>query len=792
MMVRPRRFRWTWFAAALAAIGCLLAFFVYRARTPHAPQPAPPAAALAGGIRIPVLPPVGGPRFARANVVVITIDTLRRDHLAPYGAKFDTAAASRLAREGVVFERAVSQVPLTLPSHASIFTGLYPPHHTVRDNGGFVLGKQSATLSEAFLAAGYRTAAFVSSYVLHSSWGIGQGHETYDDFFDYAGLENRALTDVERPAAPVVDAAVAWLRQPRRAGRPFYLWVHLYDPHRPYEPPEEYRRKAPTPYAGEVMYADSQVARLLDTLDTLGLRRNTVVVYLSDHGESLGEHGEPTHGIFLYGATLDVPLIIAPPPGGALGAPGVALAGRRVRGLARLVDVTPTVLDLTQLPVPSGLDGTSLLPMVLREAASAGPWPPVDTADALAGPVSYGETYYPRFHYNWSELATVETPRWKYVRAPRPELYDLQKDPKELHDVTAEHREVAATLARHLDSMNLAQANDAPTPAKLDPDALARLQALGYVGGGDAPTARSTGPRPDPKDGLPLLQELLQAQTERDEGKLDEAVKRLETLAHKDPQNPAVFITLSSVYDRRKDQEGAIRAAKRAVALDPQSAVAVLNLAFAFHTAGRRDEAATGFERVLSLDPENIKALLLLGEIHQARGDREKAFEFFQRAVAAAPRLARARISLGAVALELNRQSIAEESLKQAVALGGSQPDLHFNLGVMAEERGQRATAIREYRAEVAAYPDSIGAWVNLGLLERQAGRVDAALTAFERAASAKPDAFQGPYLLAETLATLGRRQEAARWAQEARRRSPSEPRVQELLQRIDPATTGR
>jgi choline-sulfatase len=782
-MARFRTSPLIWIVGALALAACLAAAWAYRGRRMQPPSAPQSAAPLPGGVRIPDVPQVEGPRFSGANVVVISIDTLRRDHLAPYGAAFETATASRLAREGVVFEHAVSQVPLTLPSHSSLFTGMYPAHHGVRDNGGFVLGKESTTLAERFAAAGYRTAGFVSAYVLHSSWGIGQGHQTYDDFFDYAGLENRSLTEVERPAAPVVDAALSWLRQPRRGEGPFYLWVHIFDPHLPYEPPEEYRRKAPTPYAGEVMYADAQVGRLLDALDTMGVRRNTIVVYLSDHGESLGEHGEPTHGIFLYGATLDVPLIIAPPSGGSLGSPAVALAGRRVRGLARLVDVMPTVLDLAGLPVPSGLDGVSLLGMVARDGSPSGAPPPADPTNALAGPVSYAETYYPRFHYNWSELVTLETERWKYVRAPRPELYDVRADPRELRDVTAEHPEIAATLARHLASMNLERAGSEPTPSKLDPEALARLQALGYVGSADSPRARRTGPRPDPKDGLPLLQELLQAQTDRDAGRLDEALRRLEALTQKDPQNPAVYVTLSSVHDRRRDYESAIRAAKRAVALDSQSAVAVINLAFAFHAAGRPDEAAAGFERVLSLDPENLKALLVLGEIHQARGDREKAFALYQRAVAAAPRLARARISLGSVALELKKLDVAEDALKQAVALGGKQPDLHFNLGVLAEERGQRAVAMREYRAEVAEYPDSIGAWVNLGLLERQAGRVAPAIAAFEGAARAKADAFEGPYLLAETLAALGRRVEAERWALEARRRSPNEPRVQQLLE---------
>ena len=682
----------------------------------------------------------------------------------------------------MLFEHAVSQVPLTLPSHTTLFTGLYPPHHAVRDNGGFMVSKETTTLAERLRDAGYRTAGFVSAYVLHSRWGIAQGFETYDDLFDYAGIETRSLVDVERPAAPVVDAAVDWLRQPARGSRPFYLWVHLYDPHFPYEPPEEFRRRAPTPYAGEVMYTDSQVARLLEALDALGVRKNTLVVYVSDHGESLGEHGEPTHGIFLYGASLDVPMIIAPPPGAVVGSPAVPLAGRRVRGLARLVDVTPTVLDLLGLPVPPGLDGVSLLPAVAHETSTP---PAADTADALAGPVAYAETYYPRFHYNWSELVAVETGRWKFVSAPRPELYDLRQDPKELHDVSAEHPAIAATLARHLESMHLRSEVEAPTPSTLSADERARLQALGYVSGAESGSARRTGPRPDPKDGLPLLQELLQAQTDRDAGRLDEALRRLDVLVQKDPENPSVFVTLSTVYDRKKDSDGAIRAAKRAVALDPESSTAVLDLAFAFLTAGRADEAATGFERVLTLDPENVKALLNLGEIAHAKGDAAKALGLYQRAVAAAPKLARARISVGIVALELNRTALAEESLRQAVVLGGRQPDLHFNLGVLAEQRGQRAVAAREYRAEVEAHPDSLGAWVNLGLLERQAGRADAALAAFERAASARPDALEGPYLMAETLAGLGRRQDASRWAQEALRRSPSDPRVQQLARTL-------
>jgi arylsulfatase A-like enzyme/Tfp pilus assembly protein PilF len=741
---------------------------------------------------------VQGPRFANANVIVISIDTLRRDHLAPYGATFETAAASRLAREGVLFERAVSQVPLTLPSHSSLFTGLLPPSHAVRDNGGFVLSPGSTTLAERFREHGYRTAAFVSSYVLHSRWGLAQGHETYDDSFDYSGLERRNLSDLERPAGQVVDHALAWLREPRRDARPFYLWVHLFDPHEPYAPPDKYHRRAPTAYAGEVMYADSQVERLLEALDAGGLRRDTLIAYLSDHGESLGEHGESTHGIFLYGATLNVPLILAPPSGAEIDSPALSLAGRRVRGLARLVDVAPTLLDLAGLPVPTGLDGTSLLPMVAHEAAPAASTPLGSAAgpkgivegpsEALAGPVSYAETYYPRFHYGWSELFGVETGDWKLVRAPRPELYDLRADPGEKTDVSHRYPRIAATLSAHLDAMDLLNDGDEPKPEKIDPEALERLQALGYVGGNEATeqaAAGRKGPLPDPKDQLPLLQELLQAQALREAGRLEEAGERLGRLARKDPDNLSVQLALASVHFLRKDTTAAIAAGRRAVEIDPESAIAVLDLAFAYQASGRVEDAASGFERALELDPENIKALVNLGEIHYARGELHEAFDYYQRAASVAPGLPVVQVNRGNIALQMHRLDVAEAALREAVALGAEPPGLRFNLGVIAEQRGRPAAAAREYRAEVAAHPEAFKAWANLGLLERQAGRADAALAAFERAAGAKADEMAGPYLMAETLATQGRRKEAERWAEEALRRSPGEPRVLRLLQRI-------
>jgi choline-sulfatase len=780
-----------WIAAVIGAAACLALVWEFYGRRPPEQHAHQPTAGRAAEIRQPVYAPVSAPRFDRANVIVISVDTLRRDHLAPYGAAFATSAASRLAREGVVFEHAVSQVPLTLPSHASLFTGLYPPHHAIRDNG-FVLQPSATTLAERFLASGYATAGFVSSYVLHSRWGIGQGHQVYDDTFDYRGLEHRSLVDVERPAEPVVDAALAWLKQPTRRARPFYLWIHLYDPHEPYAPPEAFKRAAPSAYAGEVIYADHEVNRVLDALDALNLRRDTVIVYLADHGEALGDHGEPSHGVFLYGETLDVPLILAPPARKSVAPLTEALTGRRLQGLSRLVDVMPTLLDLTGQPIPSGLDGVSLVPMIVHERSDGVPSTndaATETSDApatIVGPVAYAETYFPRFHYGWSELFSIGTTRWKFVRAPRPELYDLTRDPKETRDVSAQFPGIAAALRAQLDALIPASGFASPAAPQLDPEAAERLRSLGYISGNESAAQRRTGPRPDPKDKMPFLQALLRAQSLGNAGQLEQAAQQLESLARREADNPAVHLALSSVYLRRGYAQSAVATARRAVALDPESPVGILNLAFAYQAAGQIDEAAMGFQRVLSLDPGNVKALVGMAEIQYRRGMRDEAFGYYRRAAAAAPTFASIQTGLGILALELNRPGVANEALKRAVALGDTREGLHFNLGVLAEQRGDTALAAREYRAEVAAYEHAYEAWVNLGLLERQRGHLDAAIAAFERAAAAKTDAYVGPYLLAETFSRAGRIADARRWGEEALRRGPNEPRVKQLVQRLE------
>jgi arylsulfatase A-like enzyme len=400
------------------------------------------------------------------GVVLVTLDTTRADRLSPYGfMDLPMPALDRLAREGVVFDRAQSVAPLTLPAHSSLFTGLYPPAHGVRDNLSDPLGQDQVTLAEVLAERGFRTAAFVGSAVLLPDRGLNQGFDVYSP--GRLGESDSPLRG-QRRADAVVDETIAWLQGVGES--PFFLWTHLYDAHRPYDPPPPFHTMA-DPYVGEIGFADSQLGRLLDEIDRLGMARRTIVVVVGDHGESLGERGERDHGIFVYENVLRVPLIMRVP----------GLAPHRVAALVRIVDVMPTILGAL------GLDGV----------AADG----VDLADLLTGRrrdlaiEAYAESVYPR-RLGWSPLRVWRDGRYKVIDAPRPELFDLERDPFEQHDIHDREPALARAMIARARAVSgrsmLAGTRDVPS------DIIERLGALGYVAG----PARSVSERelPDPKD----------------------------------------------------------------------------------------------------------------------------------------------------------------------------------------------------------------------------------------------------------------------------------------------------
>jgi arylsulfatase A-like enzyme len=569
---------------------------------------------------------------ARPNVVLISIDTLRADRLGCYGAAdAETPAIDGLARQGVTFRRAYSPLPLTLPAHATLLTGLEPPAHGLVDNGLTAVALGAPTLAERLQAAGYDTVAFVAAFVLNRVFGLDRGFLVYDDG-PPAETELRGLFHGVADARERVDAALAWLARPRQ--RPFFLFLHLYDVHAPHVVPGPFaRRFASRPYDGEVAYVDSQVRRLLDILEARGLAGTTLVVLTSDHGESLGDHGEATHGIFVYDATLHVPLILR--------WPGSIAPGRVIEDPVGLADVTPTVLDLLGLP-PS-------VPSQGRAVLRSGP---------PAQRLLWAQSDYPARHYGWARLRSVRQGGWKYIDAPRPELYDLTRDPAEATDLAARQPATAARLAAALASLEaeLRRAGPASGPKGPDDEARSRLAALGYATG--EPRA---GPALDPKDGIARLRGLDDAAPALERGgpELAHAEQRFRELAgefplqghfplglgrtleslgrfteaetayraaarHEDVRVPALA-RLVALAARRGDAAAEIAASRRLVETAPRHAASRLLLAEALARAGRETEAEAAYRESLQLDPSPVSARSSWCRFLMARGRQAEA-----------------------------------------------------------------------------------------------------------------------------------------------------------------------
>ena len=382
-----------------------------------------------------------------SGLIIITLDTTRADRLPAYGfGGVATPAIDRLAARGVVFDEAVSVAPLTLTAHTSLFTGLYPPNHGVRDNADRALDPAHATLARILHDRGFQTAAFVGSVVLSADRGLSRGFDVYDD-----GREH-GVPPPRRTGSEVVDSARAWID--RLDDKPFFLWVHLYDVHAPQALPVEFRRAYGDRYEGGIAYIDEQIGRLLDALGRRHRLANTVIVVAGDHGESLGEHGEKEHGIFLYESTLHVPLVLCAPD----------VAATRVAGVTSLVDIFPTVLRLLGVAVPTPRDGVSLVP-----ALTGGPLP----ERAI-----YAESMYAG-HFGWEHLRMIRHGSFKFIDASKPELYDLDRDPNESHNSADEQIATAVAFQRELMSMDVSTHGDA---ARLPPERRQALEATGYVG----------------------------------------------------------------------------------------------------------------------------------------------------------------------------------------------------------------------------------------------------------------------------------------------------------------------
>jgi arylsulfatase A-like enzyme/Tfp pilus assembly protein PilF len=678
--------------------------------------------------------------IAKQNVLLITIDTLRADALGSYGGPASTPALDRLASEGVRFDFAHAHAVVTLPSHASILTGRYPFEHGLRDNSGYRLPAGFRTAATVLKQGGYATAAFVAGFPLHSRFGLNQGFDVYDDRFG----DTRAPADFdmpERPASAVVPLARAWIaEQSGGTGRtggmggtaspqprvpspdgPWFVWLHLFDPHTPYRPPPPFDATyANRPYYGEVAAVDAALAPLLD--DLRSSPRPTLVIVTADHGEALGDHGEQSHGLFAYESTLRVPLIVAevnPPDGPGFGAREGGPRDSRHAGpagevsvvAARHVDILPTILDAVGQPLPSELPGRSLLPAAERAARTPRP----SYFEAMSGMLNRG----------WAPLSGIVLDREKFIDLPIPERYDLATDPAEATNLAgrtpAQDRTLAASLA----------AFKAPAPGQRmveSPDAAARLRSLGYLSGSAPAKSRYT-TEDDPKHLVELDRTIHDAVAAFGAGRSADAVRLYQGVIERRPDMAIAYRHLAFVEARRGNMAAAIEVLQQAIAkgvtdirliaqlgetlvdagrlaqgiqlleplvrqpnVDPQ----VLNaLGIAYATARRHDDARRVFERVLTVDPGSPVPLENLGMLAVERGDLTTARTRFEEAIAVDPRSSRAYAGVGLVALRQGSRAAAIEAWTRAVQLEPRNFDALYNLAV---------TLAREDRAAARPY----------------------------------------------------------------------------------------
>ena len=700
----------------------------------------------------------------RPNVLLVTIDTLRADRLGCYGyAGAATHVLDGLAARGARFATAVAHVPLTTPSHASILTGLTPLRHGVRDNGDFVLPDRIPTLAEAFHDAGYRTAAFVSGFPLDRRFGLARGFDVYDDRLPHGGDRRRAAY-VERPADQTTAAARAWVEA--GPSPPWFLWVHYFDPHAPYEPPPALAPGfAGHPYDGEIAFVDEQLGVLLGYLETKGLMPGTVVLVTADHGESLGEHGEETHGVFVYDATLRVPFIVT--------GPGVP-AGIVPAVVARGIDVAPTLLDLAgALPARDPMEGRSLGPALRGQSLSDEP--------------AYAESLFASLRLGWAPLHAWRTARLKLIDAPRPELYALDEDAGETRDRIAERAQAAEAMRGQLRAALAVR----PPPAAADPgpEAAERLRALGYLDR-SADTGEPASLR-DPKDGIVLVNRLERAIAA---ARTDppRAVRELRAVLAEDPRLTLGRRYLALALSAGGDQAGAIREVQR---LDHEGKAGfedLLLLADGFRLSGRPAEALGVLERAEKLQPRSPEPALARARALSALGRTADAGEAYAAVLARTPDHTEALRGLGDLALARGDVTAAAASYQRILAGDGHDVGALVKLGVIRVRSGAVEEGIGLFRQALAVDPSHAEALLDLGGALAKSGRPAEAVPFLERAVQTGPRSTVALNSLGFARLETGDARGGLAALRESLAVDPRQPQVAEVVREITSDARGR
>lgn len=624
------------------------------------------------------LPCLAAPR----DVILITMDTTRADRMGFLGSKRGlTPHLDALARQSAIFTRAYAQAPVTTASHATILSGTYPQYHKVND-AGVPLAKDVPFAPAIFRARGYQTAAFVGAVILDpragGAPGFDRGFDTYDAGFRERGPGESRYATLERRGDQVVAHALAWLS--KHQTRPFFLWVHLYDPHAPYDPPEPYRsRFSSDPYDGEIAYADSAVGTLLDGLRAAHVYDNATIAVMADHGEAFGEHGELGHGVFLYAPTIHVPLLLKL-AGGIDG-------GKRVETRVSLVDVLPTLLESESIPAPAAIQGRSLMPIIRASGKEAS----VDRN-------SYAETDYPHRAYGWSSLRAMRSGKYLFVDAPRKELYDETADPDEEHDLSSNAKAVTSTLLGQLDQFRTRTGISRMAPkANMSSREEQNLRALGYVASSSGGTAeRNEVGGTDPKDKIGLANEMTNANLALEEGRVQEAILRLQGVIAKDDTFAAAYSVLGSALLTAGSYRAAIPVLRKALELHPESVSSHYDLGMALFQTGDWNAAARQFEAAVAGSPESAEMHYSLASVYVRVNRMADAKKQLQEALRLRPNHFLANTMLGQVFLVEKSPAAALPYLLKAEKIQPEAAQVHQLLADAYAQLGRKGDAERE------------------------------------------------------------------------------------------------
>ncbi|HVS33029.1 MAG TPA: sulfatase-like hydrolase/transferase [Thermoanaerobaculia bacterium] len=674
---------------------------------------------------------------SNAPVIIISIDTLRADRLPAYGyGGVETPHIDALRRDSILFRNAYAQVPLTLPSHVSLLTGLLPPDHGVRNNIGYAVDTALPSIPRLLQSRGYRTGAAVSAYVLRGSTGIASGFDFYDDAVSSRG--NAAIGSLHRSGRRTVEIATSWIRE--QGDRPFFFMLHLFEPHSPYEPEEPFRsRYSSEPYDGEIATADAIAGTFIDSLKSSGVYDRAIVFLLSDHGEGLGDHGEPEHGVFVYREAIHVPLLLKLPHGDR--------GGEVVSGAVALTDVFPTIASLVGAPAPSNRGARSLLA------------PPAPNRRI------YSESLYGRIHLGWSELLSLVDERFHFIEAPRPELYDLGGDPGEKTNVLASERRVFASMREELASY----ATAAETPAGIDPEEARKLAALGYL---SSTAAASSGPRPDPKDRIGEIAAMVRASDLLRRGAYPEAITAFREIVEANPRLSDAWNQLGTAHEEAGQYEEAAEVYRRAIDVAPELAGELgLRRGALLLRLERPDEAERHARLAAKTNASGMHMLLariaLAGQDYvRAETEARAAAEDSGSRLAARVLLAQGFTQQGKLGEALALvEAVEREAQREGI---GPVESLQYVRGDVLGRMERYDEAVAAFRREIAAFPRNRQTYANLYLVYMVTDRPEEAEGALEEMVRANPGR-AALLFAARTVEAVGDARGAARWRQRAR-----------------------